>query len=150
VTPSRTPTTEELEGLAVKYETLASMRRARERGEPAPDKSELQRLVSAFPGALFELDTLSMKEIEARASALRAAIAHGAGGEEVPRWMGWMARYHQLVRLELVSRRTGRSSAGPRARATSLAIVAIAAEAVTSAHEIEAALFARQRRGIGR
>jgi hypothetical protein len=138
----------ELVALAEKYETLAALRRARERGEPAPEKSAIQSLAARFPGALYELDTLPLEVIDERASALRRASESLVQGH-VPAWMTWMARYHALVREDLASRRERRAEV-PRPRATATAVATIAREASTPREEIEAALFARKRRGVGR
>ncbi len=138
-----------LVALAEKYEALASLRRAHDRGEPAPDKATLRRLTERFPGALYELDTLPLAEIDGRAAALRDAAAR-FGEAERPAWMGWMWRYHVLVREDLARRRDEPKTAAPRPRATSTAIAAIASEAGASKEEVEAALFVRPRRGVTR
>jgi hypothetical protein len=137
-----------LRALAAKYHELASLRRARERGEPPPPKEVFRRLAAAHPGALYELDTLDLDAIEARAEALERALA-GRGAIEP--WMRWMARYHQLVHEELGARRRARTGGGgPRARATAVAIERIAGEEGVAAHAVAAALFARPRRGVPR
>jgi hypothetical protein len=106
----------------------------------------LAAIAGRFPGALFELDTLPIDAIEARAEALAAAAAGGATAD----WMRWMGRYHALVREELGARRAGRGAEGPRARATVLAIRRIAEEEGIAPERVERALFHRARRGIGR
>jgi hypothetical protein len=88
---------EHLERLARKYETLASLRRARAAGEPVPGAAVFRRLASEFPGSLNELDTLPLDVIDERARALQAAAA---GGEVEP-WMEWLAGYHALLRAAL-------------------------------------------------
>lgn len=137
-----------LRALAAKYRELALLRRARERGEPTPPKEVFRRLAAKHPGALYELDTLEVVVIEARAEALERVIA---GQGEVESWMRWMVRYHHLVHEELGARRRTRApGGGPRARATALAIAQIAAEDGVTVDEVSRALFARQRRGVPR
>lgn len=139
----------ELAELAEKYETLASLRRAHDRGEPPPSNIELRRLAARFPGALYELDTLALAVIEQRAADLRRA-GEPDESSDLPAWMRWMARYHVLVREILAARRAGPKAPTPRRRATAMAIEAIAAESGATEDEIEAALFARRRRGVNR
>lgn len=139
----------DLVALAEKYETLASLRRAHARGDAAPERATLRELTARFPGALFELDTLPLELIDARAAALREAAAR-AGEAEVPSWMRWMSRYHALVREDLARRRATPRAEAPRPRATSTAIAIIAAESGATKEEVEAALFVRGRRGVTR
>lgn len=148
MTASLVPDTAELSALAEKYETLARLRRERNAGEARPAKADFQRIAARFPGALYELDTLPLDVIIERAAALRDASARCDA--TVPAWMGWMARFHQLMRDELQRRREGGVSVGPRLPATARAIAAIAKEASTSQETIEAALFTRKRRGVSR
>jgi hypothetical protein len=93
-----TPSAEELLALARKYDTLAKLRRARSRGEGVADRATLRALSREFPGALRELDTVSLAEIDRRKRALDAA-ARGLGVET---WMTWMAAYHTTMRAALV------------------------------------------------
>jgi hypothetical protein len=88
---------EDLGRLARKYETLAELRRARERGEPVPEAAVFKALAREFPGCLAELDTLPLAVIDARAAALAQAAA-GAGAEP---WMVWLAGYHAWMRAAL-------------------------------------------------
>lgn len=133
-----------LRALAAKYRELAALRHARERGEAPPERDVFRKLAAAHPGALYELDTLPLPEIERRAEQLERAVT-GLGPLEP--WMRWMVRYHQLVREELGARRR-RRAAGPRSRATLVAIRVIADEEGTAAEVVAAALFARARRGV--
>ncbi len=133
-----------LRALAAKYRELAALRRARERGEPPPAKEVFRKLAAAHPGALYELDTLTLEEIETRADALEHAVT---GLRVLEPWMRWMARYHQLVREELSARRRSRTP-GPRSRATAVAIRRIADEEGIDAELVAASLFARPRRGV--
>jgi hypothetical protein len=134
-----------LRALAAKYRELAALRHARERGEPPPEREVFRKLAAAHPGALYELDTLPLPEIERRAEGLERAVT-GLGPLEP--WMRWMVRYHQLVRDELSARRR-RRAAGPRSRATTAALRVIAGEEGTTADVIATALFSRPRRDDG-
>ncbi len=86
-----------LSRLAWKYETLAGLRRARDRGEPVPGREVFRSLAAEFPGCLAELDTLPLDEIDARALALATARD---GALPAP-WMDWLAAYHGLLRAAL-------------------------------------------------
>jgi len=88
---------EDLACLARKYEALAGLRRARERGEPVPEAAVFKALAREFPGCLAELDTLPLGAIEARA----AALARAAAGEAAEPWMAWLAGYHAWMRAAL-------------------------------------------------
>lgn len=91
---------ERLSRLLYKYETLAALRRDRASGAPIPEKAVFKKLAGEFPGALHELDRLTMEEIAARAKALREALD---GGPAAP-WMGAMATYHALYRAALYTK----------------------------------------------
>ena len=100
------PTVDELRALSRKYETLAKLRRARAKGANVADRATLRALSREFPGALRELDTLPLAEIDRRKRALEAA----AGGETVETWMTWMSAYHATMRAALfVKARLARS-----------------------------------------
>lgn len=134
-----------LRALAAKYRELAALRRARERGEPPPERDVFRKIAAAHPGALYELDTLPLAEIDRRAETLEQAVT-GTGPLEP--WMRWMVRYHHLVREELAARRRRRAT-GPRSRATLVAIRLIAEDEGVAAEVVATALFARPRRGVG-
>jgi hypothetical protein len=68
------PTREELQSLARKYDTLAELRKRRDEGGGVAPRGELLVLAREFPGALRELDTLPRAEIERRRAALRATL----------------------------------------------------------------------------
>jgi hypothetical protein len=100
---------EELRALARKYEVLARMRRDRERDGSIAARAELRALAREFPGALRELDTVPMDEIDRRTRAL-ADAAQGAAAVEA--WMIWMTAYHATMRAALfVKARIARSLA---------------------------------------
>jgi hypothetical protein len=83
--------------LAYKYQRLGALRRARAAGEPVPEPAVFKALAREFPGALNELDTLPIEDIDARALALARAAE---GGPAEP-WMAWLAAYHALFRAAL-------------------------------------------------
>jgi hypothetical protein len=90
---------EVLGALARKYRTLAELRRARSRGEPIPERSVFKALADEFPGALRELDTVHLEEIDARADALERVV-RGEPGALRP-WMQWLHGYHSWMRAAL-------------------------------------------------
>lgn len=87
-----TPSREVRLALARRYETLAELRRARDRGEPRPERSFWVRLAHEHPGSLRELDTLPLPILDARAAALRAAAEGGA----LEAWMILLAHHRAL------------------------------------------------------
>jgi len=91
------PTREELLALEAKYAQMESLRRARDRGEPIPERQVFKALAERFPGVLRELDTLPLDVIEKRRQLLAEAIAGGV----VESWMAWMVAYHGLMRAAL-------------------------------------------------
>jgi hypothetical protein len=91
------PTREDLLALEAKYAQLEALRRARERGEPIPERAVFKALAGQFPGALRELDKLPMVVIEMRRQQLGIAVAGGL----VEPWMAWMVAYHALLRAAL-------------------------------------------------
>jgi hypothetical protein len=91
------PSPDELHRLARKYRTLGELRRARARGEGIPERSVFRALAGEFPGALYELDRLPLDLIDER----HQALVRAAEGGELELWMGWMQRYHALMRAAL-------------------------------------------------
>jgi len=89
--------------LARKYRSLLSLRAARGLDGAVDERARLRALAAEFPGALRELDSLSMEEMRARAGALEA-VGLDAGVEP---WMTAMAGYHALMRAALGIRRAG-------------------------------------------
>ncbi|MDI1483113.1 hypothetical protein [Polyangium sp. y55x31] len=112
------PSHEALLALESKYAAIAELRRARDRGEPIPERAVFKALAERFPGALHELDTLPLDVVDARLAAIRAVVA---GGEIEP-WMAWMASYHALLRAGLHIRiRTTKDRTRGAERASELA-----------------------------
>ena len=107
------PSREELNDLARKYDALADLRQRREEGGGVAPRGELLALAREFPGALRELDTLPRAEIERRRAQLRAALL----GDPIAPWMKWLIAYHATMRAALfVKGRLARS----RVHATSV------------------------------
>lgn len=92
------PSADELLALAEKYATLGELRRAHARGEPHPPREVLRELARRFPGALNELDTMTLELIDERASKLRNA----SKTRRTEPWMGIVHSYHALYRAALV------------------------------------------------
>jgi len=88
----------ELTLLAEKYDRLTALRHAKRRGEPDAARQVYKRLATEFPGALNELDTLTLRELGDRARALHRA----AEGGELEPWMAWSDAYHRLMRAALL------------------------------------------------
>lgn len=91
------PTRDELLALEAKYVQMESLRQARERGEPIPERIVFKSLADRFPGVLRELDTLPMDSITSRRQALQIAVSAGV----VEPWITWMVAYHGLMRVAL-------------------------------------------------
>lgn len=110
------PSGAELERLADKYAQMASLRRAKRRGEADAPREVYRTLASEYPGSLNELDTLTLRELDERAGALRAAALHGAREP----WMDWLDAYHRLMRAALLVKATLRGKRPDAATSTSL------------------------------
>lgn len=92
------PSKEELLALLRKYETIAQLRRRRiDEGEVA-ERGALRALAREFPGALRELDTVTLEDIDARVKALTEALQGGP----LAAWMPWMVAYHATMRAALL------------------------------------------------
>lgn len=96
-----TPLRSDLIALARKYRALAELRRAEHLESAELVRPSLRALSNEFPGALRELDSLPLEDIEARIDALDRAA--GTGG--VAEWMRWMLAYHQAMRAALFVKR---------------------------------------------
>jgi hypothetical protein len=108
----------DLARLLAKYRALGELRRARDRGEPIPERGVFRALAGEFPGALHELDNLPLDEIDRRIEA----IGRAAGGGEAAPWMAWMCAYHALMRAALYLKiRVGRAAAISEEEAAGLA-----------------------------
>jgi hypothetical protein len=105
--------------LAEKYRTLAAWRRRKAEGGGEPERAAFRTVATEFPGALRELEVLSLPVLDARASAL-AAAARGAGPTEP--WMRAIEAYHRWMRAALwVKRRGARGDEDPEALARACA-----------------------------
>ncbi len=87
----------DLAQLARKYRTLGELRRTEHHVAAAEVRTPLGDLAREFPGALRELDTLPLDEIDRRADRLEAAAD---AGESEP-WMEWLYAYHVAMRAAL-------------------------------------------------
>ena len=92
------PSADELLALLRKYETIAQLRRERAGGAPVAERSTLRALAREFPGALRELDTVTLEDIDARVKALTEAVQGGP----LAAWMPWMVAYHATMRAALL------------------------------------------------
>lgn len=93
-----------LEMIAVLREKYREIQRLRmvdaahvARGHAHDPKPEMAALARKFPGALRELDELSMAQIDARIAELDAALAEG----RVPEWAALQVAYHGAYRFAL-------------------------------------------------
>jgi hypothetical protein len=104
----RPPSREDLLALLRKYETIAKLRRDRARSGARAERSALRALAREFPGALRELDTVTLVEIDKR----RRTLAQAAVGGPVETWMAWMVTYHAtMCAALLVKARVAKSRA---------------------------------------
>ncbi len=92
------PGTNELLALARKYRTLAALRRARACGGPVAPRTVLRALAHEFPGALRELETATLDDLDARAARLEAVARDG---EPAASWMTLVCDYHAWMRIAL-------------------------------------------------
>jgi hypothetical protein len=113
----RDGTDESLSALARKYRALAAWRRQKERDGTEPERAALRALASEFPGALREIEVLSLATLEARAEALEARAKDGAAPEP---WMLYVSAFHRWMRAALYV----------KARAKAVARDAVAAQRV--------------------
>jgi hypothetical protein len=94
----------DLVALARKYRTIAELRRAQHLASREQAIGMLRELAREFPGALRELDSLPLEEIERRLERIERAMFRG----EAEQWMGFMHEYHRMLRAALgVKRRLG-------------------------------------------
>jgi hypothetical protein len=91
---------EALRGLAWKYARLLALRDTHAATGAVAPRAELRALAERFPGALRELDRLPRAVLEARAEALRTALATGVTAP----WMGYQWAFHGALRGALVVR----------------------------------------------
>jgi len=112
---------EDLRDLYAKYMEIAALRGTSL--TKAAARPRMAALAARFPGALRELDALSVEEIAARQRALAGALA--GRRDDVAPWMVAQSRYHALARGALSAKRwLGRTrvvEAGHRARFESAA-----------------------------
>lgn len=90
-----------------KYQTILALRQGRT--EVAP-KATLQALAAEFPGALRELDRISMELLEMRIVELEQVVAGGPDRT----WMRVQNAFHALLRQERAHRRRPQGEAVAR------------------------------------
>src|SRR5689334_13660305 len=81
-----------------KYETLAALRRDKAKSGVNAPRAVFRALAREFPGALRELDTLPLDEIDRRAHELSQVVS---GTADPSPWMAWMHAYHATMRAAL-------------------------------------------------
>jgi hypothetical protein len=84
--------------LREKYLELLRLREEHRGGSAADPRARLAALAARFPGALRQIDRLTMDTIEARLFALDRAIEKGA---PAPRWARLEIAYHGRMRATL-------------------------------------------------
>ncbi|MDQ3034821.1 MAG: hypothetical protein M3Y87_20595 [Myxococcota bacterium] len=121
-----------LVALRAKYLEMKRMRVSHEGGSAEDPTAAMRALAARFPGALREIDELSMSTIDARIAELERAIE----GDAPEPWMIALARYHAWLRLALALRREvpDRSMSGARAW---LATVIVADEELGAIDEVD-------------
>jgi len=125
--------------LRAKYEEMRELRRTDD-GSYDP-RARMAALAARFPGALREIDTLAMDEIDRRIEALTNAErdpSHAA------RWMQAQSRFHTLVREALQARRERTHPAGSEGAQSPLA-EARGAQATSAEGELEGEALERDR-----
>lgn len=89
---------ESLLALRAKYVEMRRMRLA-DTAPSAPDpREDMAALAARFPGALREIDELTLEEIDARIGEIEEVIA-GAAAE--PAWVACLVDYHGWMRVAL-------------------------------------------------
>jgi hypothetical protein len=91
----------DLAALRAKYEEMLRLRLAADAGTPGDPRRAMSALASQFPGALREIDDLTLDAIRERASELRAAED---GGMVAP-WMRATHLFHALTRGALCAKK---------------------------------------------
>jgi hypothetical protein len=105
--------TDSLAALRAKYEEMRSLRKGDPRNPPsgrAALRQQLAALAARFPGALREIDTLPLDEIDRRIEALELAERDPT---RAAAWMHAMARFHALMRGALFVKRSLSGDAEP-------------------------------------
>jgi hypothetical protein len=102
-----------LVALRAKYLEMKRLREENDAGQAGDPTPAMRALAARFPGALREIDELSMATIDGRIAELDRAIE---AGEAAP-WMVALARYHAWLRLALQLRRDVRERTLGPARA---------------------------------
>lgn len=96
----------DLVALRRKYAALAAWRAQKSRDGTEPERAALRALAVEFPGALREIEVLSIETIESRLAALDRCIAHD---EPAALWMRAMDGFHRWMRAALWVKRRARA-----------------------------------------
>lgn len=121
--------------LRAKYEEMLALRRTDD-GSYDP-RERMAALAARFPGALREIDTLPLDEIERRIEALTHAERDPS---RASKWMLAQHRFHALTRTALEARRTG--GADLEHKLLPRVYEQLAKELATTPHEAKALVFA--------
>jgi len=89
---------EHVTALRSKYLEIRRMRMEHSDGAAASPREDMATLADRFPGALRELDELSLTEVDARIHALDRALRDPA---ELPQWAVLLVAYHGWMRAAL-------------------------------------------------
>jgi hypothetical protein len=122
--------------LRAKYEEIRALRLTDD-GSYDP-RERMATLAARFPGALREIDTLPLDEIERRIEALTQAERDPSSA---PKWMLAQHRFHTLTRDALSTRRNPAGSEG----AQSPLAEARGASATSAEGELEGAALEREK-----
>lgn len=135
-------TRSDLHALSRKYRLLAELRRDAEL-EGGFRSSVLVRLGREFPGAIAELERLSLAEIDRRSEAIERGLETGA----VEPWVAWVVAYHRSMRAALELRRRVRGRA-ELARALARELAAEAERVSGFPCDVELVLAVASSRGL--
>ena len=107
---------EAIDDLRSKYEEILRLRIAHASPSEPDPRRDMAKLASRYPGALREIDELSLDDVRGRLRALNVAADDPAN---VSTWMIATARFHELARGALCAKRwlAGRKSVDDVTRA---------------------------------
>jgi hypothetical protein len=95
-------TRQAIDDLSRKYEEILRLRIAHASPSEPDPRRDMAQLASRFPGALREIDELSLEDIRARLRALTLAADEPSSASS---WMIAVARFHELARGALSAKR---------------------------------------------
>ena len=105
-----------IDDLCAKYEEILRLRVAHASPNEPDPRADMAKLAARYPGALREIDELSLDDIRNRIRALALAADNPSTAST---WMVATARFHELTRGALCAKRwlAGRKSIGASSRA---------------------------------